>query len=631
VLSEELFDRTKAEKYYCSKIKRSTIIGYSWLSFYLLLAIYLMFEFLKEAWNSNFFSLEFLLSLIFSYFIQHSIYIAFTKPKGVFIRKSVAPKLFHVVNELCQQLNCSPLKYIFLTKEANIYLGQRPAFGFLGTPHSTLEIGYIALASLTVDELRALIAAEIAHVAKSERRLIFADTYLTGLTWTKIADKLTNAKKTFVMSPIFIYYSKDYFVQSYLAARQDIKFSDAQAINIVSESSFASGLIRLCAVKRYYDQYFSNECMRFVFQHERIPSNYLELQLSYCYGALPDYYIKKEARTLFNEKLELENYPYIPIVERLKDQGISLNQAQIEQIISTPPSSSSAAFLGLEWDVLLLQLNKIYRKSTQRKWKKLHRNLLKNHDKLTQYEKRIARGNIIGSNEWADYAMLVSNFYSYEKAVSVYRDFLKMHSSDGVCASGLARVLERLDDPDCVTQAQIALDTGDIIYSDAAKVIISHLKSHGLYEKAKVYEKELADLLQKQSEAKHQWREYGLMGIFSLPNFPESQMAQLRTQLDNVDNICAAYLIRYANSFDSTKPPCYLLIKPYEDGVIPKEIICMKIVTQINQFIKEKDGIKLIVISEFSSLSEKIIEIHAEKIPGLLFYSREKMAPNKLA
>lgn len=87
------------------------------------------------------------------------------RPHGVPVTRAEAPRLFEELDRLRALAPGPRLHAVLVSDELDAGVWQTPLLGHLGWPRNELAVGYPLLAALGVEELRAVLAHELAHLA----------------------------------------------------------------------------------------------------------------------------------------------------------------------------------------------------------------------------------------------------------------------------------------------------------------------------------------------------------------------------------------------------------------------------------------------------------------------------------
>jgi Zn-dependent protease with chaperone function len=117
-------------------------------------------------------------------------------PKGVPLTASTAPKLITMIEEVQQTIGCRALKGVLVVPACNASAYQA---GSIWRPRNFLLIGYPLLLVLSPEQLKAVVAHELAHFANGDSRLAGL-VYRIRVSWLRLAGVL-NERGTV---PIFV-------------------------------------------------------------------------------------------------------------------------------------------------------------------------------------------------------------------------------------------------------------------------------------------------------------------------------------------------------------------------------------------------------------------------------------------
>jgi Zn-dependent protease with chaperone function len=125
-----------------------------------------------------------------------SLVLSMPKPKGVSLTSAAAPDMIEMVEELRREVGCGALDVVLVVPACNA-----SAFhaGGLWRRRNVLLIGYPLLVVLSPDQLKAVVAHELAHFANGHSRLAGL-VYRTRASWVRLAQVL-NERGTM---PIFV-------------------------------------------------------------------------------------------------------------------------------------------------------------------------------------------------------------------------------------------------------------------------------------------------------------------------------------------------------------------------------------------------------------------------------------------
>lgn len=114
-------------------------------------------------------------------------WISFPKPDGHRLTRQEASKLFELVEEIRDKLDAPRIHSIYLTNDFNMAVIGQPRFGFFGPQENLLIVGLWMMESLSVEEIRSVIAHELGHLSRKHNRLNFW-LYRLSRIWAKLVN-----------------------------------------------------------------------------------------------------------------------------------------------------------------------------------------------------------------------------------------------------------------------------------------------------------------------------------------------------------------------------------------------------------------------------------------------------------
>jgi Zn-dependent protease with chaperone function len=172
-------------------------------------------------------------------------------PDGSPITTATAPMLVDTVNELRIRLDAPPVDILVLDSSANAGVLQQSRFGPFGPYRNVLVIGLPLLQALPLDELRAVIAHELAHLARRHGHL-GAWVYRLRKAYPELLERLENKGWTAAVVRVFFERYVPYFDLCTLAMARAHEFeADRLAAEICRPAVVAAALRRSVLLDRF--------------------------------------------------------------------------------------------------------------------------------------------------------------------------------------------------------------------------------------------------------------------------------------------------------------------------------------------------------------------------------------------
>ncbi|HEX8208751.1 MAG TPA: tetratricopeptide repeat protein [Longimicrobium sp.] len=172
--------------------------------------------------------------------------VGFAPPTGRPVTREECPELFRAIDRARGEMRAPALDGVFLTHELNAGVMERPRFGTVGWTQRYLMLGLPLLYALSEDEMRAILAHELAHLSRqhsrSRRLLARAEA-----TWQVLVTGFTHSFRwaSFLFVPFFRWYTPRLEARTQEASRGHEFESDHLAARVSGVAVAARALLRL--------------------------------------------------------------------------------------------------------------------------------------------------------------------------------------------------------------------------------------------------------------------------------------------------------------------------------------------------------------------------------------------------
>lgn len=175
--------------------------------------------------------------------IARSLWVRFTEPEGIRLSRADSPALFELVDGLRCDLRTPRVHAIVLTQELNAAVTQVPRLGFLGGYRNILVIGLPLMKSLTVEQMRAVLAHELGHLSRGHAR-VGNWIYRLRLIWERLGQEFDRKERAgaTVIRRFFAWYVPRFTARSFPLARRNEYEADAASARMTSPDIAAEAL-----------------------------------------------------------------------------------------------------------------------------------------------------------------------------------------------------------------------------------------------------------------------------------------------------------------------------------------------------------------------------------------------------
>jgi len=171
---------------------------------------------------------------------------------GVVIAPAQAPVLFVTIERLRNAMTAPTIDEVRICEEMTAGLVQEPRFGGL-TSRNILLLGLPAFYALTVPEMEAAIAHELAHAIGAHNQST-AFVIAVRRRWLQIGTRLPHGRIAWLLRRFFTWYGPWFVAFSQVLIRQNEYEADKAAVRVVGAASMASALMRFAVKSVQFEQ-----------------------------------------------------------------------------------------------------------------------------------------------------------------------------------------------------------------------------------------------------------------------------------------------------------------------------------------------------------------------------------------
>lgn len=173
-----------------------------------------------------------------------AVWIREARPVGQTITRDGAPALFAALDGIRAAMAAPQIGEVLITDMFNASIVQRPRLGPLGWHRNTLLIGLPLMHALAPDQLRAVIAHELGHLAGAHGKL-GGRVYRVRETWARLEQRLPSGLASWGLRRFFGWYGPWFNALSFALARQQEYDADRAAARVTATRIAADALTRV--------------------------------------------------------------------------------------------------------------------------------------------------------------------------------------------------------------------------------------------------------------------------------------------------------------------------------------------------------------------------------------------------
>lgn len=477
--------------------------------------------------------------------VLRSFAVALPPPSGKAVTAEEAPRLFSLLEEVRLKLGAPSLDAVLISDELNAGVTQTRRLGLIGPARNSLRMGLPLLEGLGLDEIKAVIAHEYAHLAGAHGRMS---------TWVYfLRQRLGNLAINFASSgprifDRFLKWFIPFFNAHSLVLVRELELrADQVAARAVGPGAIGLSLVRLdlmtVALERFWRSFWTAAD-----RGERQPTSrpYDRMGASLRDGRDP----VNEQRTL-THCLGLE-HDTSHMHPTLSDRLSSL-RAEPE----LPPKIGASAaedLLGPSYAAVVSYWNDKWWEAARETWEARHAEAERLRVELAGLEKRAPAD--LKTVELLRLAALHERIEDAERAVKFYREALSREPEMSEALFGLGKLLLQKDDPEGVELLERA---GWKAILPAGGFIERYFLRRGDRATAKVWRQKVATAAEELAAAQVERANIADDATLATHGWSDEEVHALASQLAAVKGLKRAWLARIEVRY-LPEEPCYMLL-----------------------------------------------------------------------
>ena len=394
----------------------------------------------------------------------YTLFVTMPAPEGIAITARRGPRLRALVEDVRRRIGAPRVHRILVTDTFNASALQVARAGVFW-PRNTLLLGYPLLATLSSDQLRAVIAHELGHITHAHGRFS-SWVYRTRVSWLRLIGELESRSATPGFARrLFRWYVPRLIRASLAVSRRQELLADRLAADVTGSDMTAQALVACEIGERALRETFWPRIFQSVHDDPEPPGAFSRMG--------PD--VWRSVRTadhgrLLDQLLETDPSPYDthpPLRDRLTRIG------QQPKLPAAVVSTAADELLAEHKDEIVAALDDDFRAARADDWRRRHEELRANRARLAELD-AVEQPT---PQQIFEHGVLNERVGDQERALSRYRSAL----AAGHYAAGLAVgriLLERGDDEGLpLIEAAMVADVG--LVAEGCEGIAAFLQSRG--------------------------------------------------------------------------------------------------------------------------------------------------------
>lgn len=426
--------------------------------------------------------------------IGRSLMVRVEAPDGYELDRQQYPQVWAEVDTLSKELATPPIHRIVLTPEMNAAIAQTPRFGIIGPHQNTLVLGLELLMALSPEQVRAILAHELAHLSGNHSK--FAGwIYRLRLSWAQINEAFcnTNAWGSGLIRRFVEWYSPYFAGYSYVLARDNEYEADALAGKLTSREDAASALVAVHVYSDLVDAHFWKPCYDKAYTQPK-PETDVYAQLQQFFRQ-PEAYRKEFnlylQQALMRQTNSADTHPSLmQRLKALKATGMSNRKDE----------ATALQWLGSKINYVIRHFDLQWIKQNTERWEAFHQQAQAARKELEELNAR-SYDTLTAGEQWRQ-ATLTERYLPQYDSLPLYQRYYTAQPKDLDAAFAIGRLLLARDDESGMKYIRKALTEPMWRYA-AAEEAWRYYNRHRQQDKTELWLRELeaaSDIMQEARE-----------------------------------------------------------------------------------------------------------------------------------
>jgi tetratricopeptide (TPR) repeat protein len=476
-------------------------------------------------------------------------------PEGVPLTRPEAPELFAMIEEVRGIVSSPKVHTLLIDGDLNAGVSQVPTVGGLFRVRNYLVLGFPYLALLSAEELHAVVAHELAHLAGAHGRF-GARVYRVRATWEKLLVGLEERKSTWtaLARSFFEWYVPYFSAYTLPAARAHEVDADAAAAGVAGNETAGSTLVIGALGNHWLQDSYWPAVFKRMLDEPAPPAAFdpLAQEIWRARGGPAD------VAAWYKRLLAAEADPTDPhpsLAERLTSIGCDPRRALALARERVGPSALEH-YLGAARSRLVAELDHNWKKSVRLEWVEQHRQAENEKPELA----RLEHASALPLEELVQRALLTEKFRDADAALARNRELLDTEA-DAYARLTIGRLLLARGDDEGLRWLDQAAERDWQTVLVASLLANSYLGEHGRDEEAEGYWRRFEQQSELLEKAENERAGITLDGLDRLdrPDLPREQFELMRDAVAAESEVAAAYLVRKHTQYLDDESPFYIL------------------------------------------------------------------------
>lgn len=481
--------------------------------------------------------------------VLRSLWITIPEPEGIKLERKQAPELFDLVDEVRTALSGPTIHHIIVSDEFNASIVQIPQFGMFGWLRNYLNVGLPLLRALTPAEFRAVLAHEVGHLSGKHGRFS-GWIYRLRQSWIEILTSIHQERHyaSFLFEPFINWYAPYLNAYSFVLARAQERQADQYSVELAGREVAAVTLVRVMAKDRGLSENFWPNFFRKSKDEPKTPIDPFVQMLDGLEQPIGPINTQK----WFFEALRVptgyeDTHP--ALVDRLAAIGFEKDGKEVATLIEAlleaddrTQTAESHYIKHIPGD-FLRGLNRLWRERLAQAWSENHEQIKQVQERLNELDEQANKRALTLDEQW-ERVTLLGQIREPAEVLPSIDAILSQHPDHAAANYAKGAILLEKKDPKGIAHLEKAMELIPAATGDASMLLSGFYFDQGNKELAEEFRKRASDFLEKQQKQHEQAFNFSDKDHFTPHGLDEENVKVLKSKLQNVHGLRAAYLVR---------------------------------------------------------------------------------------
>lgn len=409
-----------------------------------------------------------------------TLWVRIAPPVGRELRAQEVPALFKELMDLQQKCRAPKVDRVYLVPELNAAVQEVPRLGPLGVWRKRLLLGLPLLDLLSLQELRAVIAHELAHVSRADAR-VGHWTYRLRRGWeTFIIQYLARPKAADEVSlrdvtrKFLNWFWPRFNARALVLCRTAEYGADAQAAAIAGAENLGSALVRTAVYSRQVEEKFWPGIWQEAKDSSQPPGDVMD-RISCFFSTGADEFQPIFSKCLMEVTTNTDTHPCLK--QRLAALGVEdILRNKFSTLV--PSGRAAGALLGAAQDSLRSELSSIWKQESSTAWQLRHQLGISLQHRIEQLQEAMPSRERDADSLW-DKAHTTLQLHGEKAALPLIKEVLEAHPAHALANFSMGRILLSEDDPEGEELLERAISKDETLLPASCDLLFDFYRRRG--------------------------------------------------------------------------------------------------------------------------------------------------------